>query len=1378
MSIPPANSSIPVDSHPLSSEDVKSGRHPARRRAKAKEERGEPQLRPATSYFTLKRPVPEQIEPPKEYAHNTYSPSYANRTTTDWDGSVRGFSKRRGSNASSSKDHLAPPDMIRASTSTRASTLSMVWDKPSVPLFIVGSSKSSDGFAAIPSGPSLQRPIFTLSPSRNGTPSKPTIHDLPLRAASHVLSTPFHTLDDSDVQTAISDLSVLSEEEHVSVAHPYHSALRVLSEAVDKLTKARIDLEEGRRKLVEKQTRIREATMSSLNHNSEDQMAFHQSVLAILDEPDDFDTERISKEGYIAENHEDAGESHIVDQMSLRESLSAALSEDLTPTLHDPSPLPTTAPADLLVKINASNSISNSNELLTPTVEGVLFTPILEDSEYVSTPLANPVFQTTASPKAGDRLGPTPKPSKSRANSVSSDWMAWFGKGALGKAQSKQQAKPETPTIEAGAPESQSLGADYTASESDSAAKTPNRHTEQEGGIQEAVADLSLTPKPAKDGGRATLRLASGMLNVFRFGSSSPQFQSSGSASTTPSQKAIHGRKTAVSINTKSVPPSALNSPNLGAFPLPPPLLAPPITSPTAANVTTDSKKDDTRTLAQISVAETAASIMETDETSMISSGRTVPEQTADEMIKIQGSSLRALCNATRVMSSEPASILMDRGEDISPLISKLAWELVSHVRDSRISFREPAKLKPRPRLSAAVSEVTVEKDNEDDKDTKPKRRNKGRLSLSLSGSGAINSVIEKPRKSSALGNLASPLLVAFGASSKSKPPPLSLRDDTSSNTVSVPSGPNGSSTTSSGAPAPNISVALESIIPATAKPPTQYLARTYTSLVSPDFKPPSSFGGFRGDRFAIRRDAEGREPITDRYGFVYEISSYDVLLLDRALRARNSAPGCLTGIKVADREESDDWMDDEADRPKEFEVIRGTCDCVDGIRPQDSVLEMRQKDGAGENEAASMISTSSSRRSGKRPSDAFKSQQSLSLSVPLKIANLELLPPAEEGVLVPTHACPNTVHTLVNSITEVHDEKQAKLKADWDVFLRSRRDSKPVKASNMANMARSAASSGAATFLGLQSSGTEDEDLADLRQSEGLVGFSQMGLSANSNDRKEFGKLVQGGIPLCYRAKVWLECSDVLEMAEPGTFRDLLEDAEREGGIAVTEIEKDVGRTMPLNIFFGGDGAGVDKLRRVLRAYSRRNPSVGYCQGMNLVASTLLLVHADEEDAFWNLVCIIEKHLPEDFFSPPLLVSRACPLVLLDYVHDLMPALFSHLLELGVDLPAICFSWFLSLFTDCLPVETLFRVWDVFIVDGLDVLFRVALAILRINEAELLEAKSVPALYVALESLPTRMWDVEKLLKYEVDLRPYIVSADIVKKRDARVKELRDLAA
>lgn len=90
-------------------------------------------------------------------------------------------------------------------------------------------------------------------------------------------------------------------------------------------------------------------------------------------------------------------------------------------------------------------------------------------------------------------------------------------------------------------------------------------------------------------------------------------------------------------------------------------------------------------------------------------------------------------------------------------------------------------------------------------------------------------------------------------------------------------------------------------------------------------------------------------------------------------------------------------------------------------------------------------------------------------------------------------------------------------------------------------------------------------------------------------------------------------------------------------------------------------------------------------------------------------LAAIVERILPEDFFSPSLLPSRACPLVLLDYVQEFTPKLHAHLTDLGVDLAAICFSWFLSLFTDCLPVEVRFPL--IFIVFGfskLTILFSV----------------------------------------------------------------------
>jgi hypothetical protein len=125
--------------------------------------------------------------------------------------------------------------------------------------------------------------------------------------------------------------------------------------------------------------------------------------------------------------------------------------------------------------------------------------------------------------------------------------------------------------------------------------------------------------------------------------------------------------------------------------------------------------------------------------------------------------------------------------------------------------------------------------------------------------------------------------------------------------------------------------------------------------------------------------------------------------------------------------------------------------------------------------------------------------------------------------------------------------------------------------------------SSDSSAFHGLRTADEEEE----LLHTEGLIGFAQLGLSSSRDERREFDRLLRTGIPLVYRAKVWLECSGGLEMKEPGLFSDLLANVDH-GDAMVKEIEKDVGRTMPLNIFYGGDGPGVQKLRRVLTVYSR----------------------------------------------------------------------------------------------------------------------------------------------------------------------------------------------
>ncbi|RJE17101.1 TBC domain protein, partial [Aspergillus sclerotialis] len=83
--------------------------------------------------------------------------------------------------------------------------------------------------------------------------------------------------------------------------------------------------------------------------------------------------------------------------------------------------------------------------------------------------------------------------------------------------------------------------------------------------------------------------------------------------------------------------------------------------------------------------------------------------------------------------------------------------------------------------------------------------------------------------------------------------------------------------------------------------------------------------------------------------------------------------------------------------------------------------------------------------------------------------------------------------------------------------------------------------------------------------------------------------------------------------------------------------------------------------------------------------------------DCFWLLVAIIDVILPSQYFSSTLLVARADQVVLRQYVAEVLPKLSAKLDDLGVELEACTFHWFLSLYTGVLTGgEALYRVWDV----------------------------------------------------------------------------------
>ena len=596
-------------------------------------------------------------------------------------------------------------------------------------------------------------------------------------------------------------------------------------------------------------------------------------------------------------------------------------------------------------------------------------------------------------------------------------------------------------------------------------------------------------------------------------------------------------------------PPSVTSSPLVGTFPLPAPLAPQLAISPDPSESRTETSTMQSPTL-------------------------------VDDKRPPQGASLRAIAHATRVMTSDPGSVLVDQGRDAGLLIRRLALALVQTARDEHIIFRELPKQRERRERKETRVEGGLQVVARATLTPVEGVAATESLSRALNAQGQV---VRKSRSRTGgliTASLTTPILNALMPQPQRKPTggPEGIPRSNAETNASTPQ-------PVTNKPKPG-SVPLESIIPAMSKPPTHYLSRKYAPLTAPDFRFTIPLPN-AASRFSVYHDDESKQPLTDRYGFIYDVSQYDVLLLMRAKECGNTAPACLTGVKIADRKESNSWSDEEAEVSKSVvHVTKESCVC-DG---RGALPSLGTPDGAS---GKSIVSSSPADNGGQLPQRSPASSPGPSRSKHRRSTAMSPLDgpsPGPTSVLAvtastPRHVCANTIRVLLEDLTKIHDQRQTAARKDWDAFVKQRNRVR-VGAKLALPTATSTSVSGAAAFLGL---GTTDEE-EELTHTEGLIGFAQLGLSANRDERTQFDKLIRGGIPLVYRAKLWLECSGGLEMREPGLFGDLLVQADEDAGHALvkSEIEKDVGRTMPLNIFFGGDGAGVVKLRRVLTAYSR----------------------------------------------------------------------------------------------------------------------------------------------------------------------------------------------
>eukprot|EP01119_Soliformovum_irregulare_P022237 TRINITY_DN7568_c0_g1_i3.p1 TRINITY_DN7568_c0_g1~~TRINITY_DN7568_c0_g1_i3.p1 ORF type:complete len:407 (+),score=83.09 TRINITY_DN7568_c0_g1_i3:3-1223(+) len=246
---------------------------------------------------------------------------------------------------------------------------------------------------------------------------------------------------------------------------------------------------------------------------------------------------------------------------------------------------------------------------------------------------------------------------------------------------------------------------------------------------------------------------------------------------------------------------------------------------------------------------------------------------------------------------------------------------------------------------------------------------------------------------------------------------------------------------------------------------------------------------------------------------------------------------------------------------------------------------------------------------------------------------------------------------------------------------------------------------------------------------------------------------LIRKGVPDHFRGQVWSTSTGASEFnhKNPDYYPEVLKNVFGSRiPTAIAKIPEFGGKLRPDDHFL--TPAGIETGRRILCVIGMEHTDLSYVPVIN-DAVCLLLHFLTEADTYVIMNQMLEYMKTTSgsnvqYFTPGRNNIQLFLHTFDSIIKKRSKTLFSHMQKLGIDCHSFADEWFLRLFVGSFPFQTVLRIFDAFLNEGSKILYRVALAFMKLHKDKLLASNDSADFIGILQRESSICFDSDGLMK------------------------------